>query len=189
MCGGQYLAAFTALACKRYAKLDMHPLCRYLVNQLKAHESFDLIVLHELLATLTVRCCCPWQPYPARPGCSAGRAFTIVMRASNRAQDAAQAELFLWSCGQATGPWQAACACGSSMPCHPRAHSSGARPAGHPAGVGAEPGADRGKRGRPHAAPACAGLWRAQQPQPALLPAPRARPAAGARPLLTPCTP
>lgn len=50
----QFLAGFTASACKRYGKLDMHPLCRYLVNQLKAHQSGDLIILEELLTKVTV---------------------------------------------------------------------------------------------------------------------------------------
>lgn len=72
----QFLAAFTASACKRYGKLDMHPLCRYLVNQLKAHQSGDLIILEELLTKVTVRCfrgylkpwegpavCCPWYRF------------------------------------------------------------------------------------------------------------------------------
>ncbi|KAK9839458.1 hypothetical protein WJX81_003560 [Elliptochloris bilobata] len=49
----QWLATFMAYACKRFAKLDMHPLCRYLVNQLKAHQSFDLVVLQELLSITT----------------------------------------------------------------------------------------------------------------------------------------
>jgi len=57
-----------AKACKAYAKLDMHPLCRYLLNRLKAHESFDLVVLHELLSVLTARrrCLHSQTPRPSR---------------------------------------------------------------------------------------------------------------------------
>ena len=54
--GDQGLAVFTANVCKRFIKsLDMHPLCRYLVNHLKAHESYNLIVLEQLLTITTVR--------------------------------------------------------------------------------------------------------------------------------------
>jgi len=57
-----------AKACKAYAKLDMHPLVRYLLNRLKAHESFDLVVLHELLSVLTARPrTLPPSPPPPRP--------------------------------------------------------------------------------------------------------------------------
>jgi hypothetical protein len=46
----------------------MHPLCRYLLNRLKAHESFDLVVLHELLSVLTARPrTLPSSPPPPRP--------------------------------------------------------------------------------------------------------------------------
>lgn len=56
--GDQGLAEFTANVCKRFIKsLDMHPLCRYLVNHLKAHQSFNLIVLEYLLTMTTVRAC------------------------------------------------------------------------------------------------------------------------------------
>ena len=56
--GDQGLAEFTANVCKRFLKsLDMHPLCRYLVNHLKAHQSFNLIVLEQLLTITTVRAC------------------------------------------------------------------------------------------------------------------------------------
>ena len=67
MSAEQGLAVFTAQACKRFTKgVDTHPLCRYLLKQLKAHQSFDLVVLQELLSTTTVRARAGWGPAPAR---------------------------------------------------------------------------------------------------------------------------
>lgn len=61
--GDQGLAEFTAKACKRFMKsVDMHPLCRYLLNHLKAHQSFNLVVLQDLLSIATVRACAGCWP-------------------------------------------------------------------------------------------------------------------------------
>lgn len=52
----QWLAAFTGLLCKRHGSdgVEVTALLQYLANQLKSTESLDLLVLKEMLATMTV---------------------------------------------------------------------------------------------------------------------------------------
>ncbi|KAK9815918.1 hypothetical protein WJX72_011962 [[Myrmecia] bisecta] len=50
----QSLAVFMGHVCKKYPEgMEITAICQYLANQLKAGESFDLLVLKELVATMT----------------------------------------------------------------------------------------------------------------------------------------
>ena len=49
------LAAFIGHVCRAYPDMELTALLQYLVNQLRASESHDLVVLKELISTMTVR--------------------------------------------------------------------------------------------------------------------------------------
>ncbi|GAB4813521.1 hypothetical protein N2152v2_000567, partial [Parachlorella kessleri] len=49
----QWLAAFTGLFCKKNNEVELSALLQYVANQLKATESLDLLVLREILFTMT----------------------------------------------------------------------------------------------------------------------------------------
>ena len=52
----QALAVFTGALCRKYPEMEITAICQYLANQLKQGESFDLLVLKELVSAMTV---CP----------------------------------------------------------------------------------------------------------------------------------
>ncbi|KAL4451471.1 hypothetical protein ABPG75_007133 [Micractinium tetrahymenae] len=49
----QWLAAFTGLLCKKHPEVEVVALLQYVANQLKSSESLDLLVLKEMVATMT----------------------------------------------------------------------------------------------------------------------------------------
>eukprot|EP00887_Chlorella_sp_A99_P001761 scaffold19.g1761.t1 len=49
----QWLAAFTGLLCKKHPEVEVTALLQYLANQLKGGESLDLLVLKEMVVTMT----------------------------------------------------------------------------------------------------------------------------------------
>ena len=49
------LAAFVGHVCRASPDMELTALLQYLVNQLRARESHDMVVLKELISTMTVR--------------------------------------------------------------------------------------------------------------------------------------
>ena len=49
------LASFIGHVCRAYLDMELTALLQYLVNQLRGRESHDLVVLKELISTMTVR--------------------------------------------------------------------------------------------------------------------------------------
>ena len=52
------LASFIGHVCRAYPDMELTALLQYLVNQLRARESHDLVVLKDLISTMTV---CGWE--------------------------------------------------------------------------------------------------------------------------------
>jgi hypothetical protein len=64
----QNLATFTGHVCRRYSGMEINAIAQYLVNQLKNRESYDLLVLKELVSIMTVRVAAhAWADRPAAP--------------------------------------------------------------------------------------------------------------------------
>ncbi len=49
------LAAFAGHVCRSSPDMELTALLQYLVNQLRARESHDMVVLKELISTMTAR--------------------------------------------------------------------------------------------------------------------------------------
>lgn len=49
----QSLARFTGVLCRKYSEMEISAVCQFLANALRAADSFDLLVLSELVEHMT----------------------------------------------------------------------------------------------------------------------------------------